>query len=205
MKSITDMIVEGDVYNINEVIEAALKNSKPLDVLEELIAGLHRAGELYQKGEIFIIDIMSAAETFKEAMKLVQPALGKAKRKFLGKIVLGTVEGDIHDIGKNIVAVMLEGAGFEVVDLGIDISPEKFVEAVKMHKPQIVALSALITSTMMKMEETINALKKAGIRNKVKIMVGGAPVSERYAQSIGADSYAIDAVGAINKAIALLK
>jgi len=205
MISLTTMIVEGDIYSVPEIIEAALKSSKPLDMLNELIAGLHKAGELYQQGQIFIIDIMAAAETFKEAMKIVQPALGTTKRQFLGKIVLGTVEGDIHDIGKNIVGVMLEGAGFEVIDLGIDISPGKFVEAVKTHQPQILALSALITSTMSKMEETIKAINEAGVRDKVKIIVGGAPVSERYAQSIGADSYATDAVGAIDKVKTLLK
>jgi len=199
------MIAEGDIYDIHETVEVALKKSEPLDVLELLIAGLHLAGEKFQKGEYFVVDMMRAAETFKEAMKVVKPVLGDKKRKYLGKVVLGTVYGDIHDIGKNLVAVMLEGAGFEVIDLGIDVTPEKFVEAVKKHQPQIVGMSALLTTTMLEMQETIKALEVAGLRKEIAIMIGGAPVSERYAQSIGADVYANNATEAINKATILIK
>lgn len=203
--SLTNIIAEGDIYDIHEAVELALKKNEPLDVLELLISGLHLAGERFQKREYFVIDMMRAAETFKEAMKVVKPALGEKKRKYLGKVVLGTVHGDIHDIGKNMVAIMLEGAGFEVVDLGIDVAPEKFVEAVKKHQPQIVGMSALLTTTMLKMQETIKALEVEGLREKIAILIGGAPVSERYAQSIRADAFAKNATEAINKATNLIK
>ncbi len=203
--SLTNMVAEGDIYDIEEATEDALRNSEPLEVLEALIAGLHLAGEWFKKGDLFVVDMMIVTETFSSAMKIVEPALGEMKREYIGKVVLGTVQGDIHDIGKNLVAVFMKGAGFEVIDLGIDVSPEKFVEAVKKHQPQIVAMSALLTTTMLKMEDNIKAIEEAGQRDKVSILVGGAPVSKRFAQSIKADGFANNAPEAVDKAITFLK
>lgn len=148
--------------------------------------------------------MMQAAETFKEGMKIIKPKLGDVKKEYKGKIVLGTVQGDIHDIGKNLVFTMFEGAGFEVIDLGIDVNKDKFIESVRNDKPDIIGLSALLTTTMLEMEGVIEALKANNLREQVKIMVGGAPVSERFAQSIGADSYAPNATEAVNIALKLL-
>ncbi|TXT64634.1 MAG: Methyltransferase cognate corrinoid protein [Promethearchaeota archaeon] len=202
--SIKDIVVEGDIYNIQEKIEKELKGSEPLRVLDELVEGLRQAGELFANNKIFIVDLMVAAETFNEGLKVIQPLLGHKKRDTIGKVVLGTVKGDVHNIGKNLVKIMFETAGFEVVDLGIDVPSEKFINAIIDHKPQILALSALLTSTMLEMEYVIKAIEEAGQRNNVKIMVGGAPVSERFAQSIGADAFAVDAVSAIGIAKKLL-
>ena len=203
--SLVDMVADGDLYTIEEAVSKALETLESLDVLEELIAGLRLAGDRFQKGEYFVVDMIQAAETFKEAMKVVKPTLGDKKKESIGKYLIGTVKGDIHDIGKNLISIMLEGARFEVIDLGVDVSPEKFVEAIKVHKPQIVGLSALLTTTMLEMKEIVKAIEDANLRDKVKIMVGGAPVSERYAQSIGADSYSNNASEAIERAIALLR
>ena len=203
--SLVDMVADGDLYDIEEAVGKALETLESFDVLEELIEGLHLAGERFQKGEFFVVDMLQAAETFKEAMKVVKPTLGEKKTEYIGKFLIGTVKGDIHDIGKNLVSIMLEGARFEVIDLGVDVSSEKFVEEIKVHKPQIVGLSALLTTTMLEMKEIIKAIEDANLRDKVKIIVGGAPVSERYAKSIGADSYSNNASEAIERAIALLK
>lgn len=148
--------------------------------------------------------MMQAAEAFKEAMSIIKPKLGDIKKDYKGKIVMGTVQGDIHDIGKNLVITMLEGAGFDVIDLGIDVNKDKFVESVKKHEPDIIGLSALLTTTMLEMEGVIQALKTSKLRTQVKVMIGGAPVSERFAKSIGADSYAPNATEAVNVALKLL-
>ena len=202
--SLSKIVEEGEVYEIEEAVAEALKNTEPIKITEQLIDGLRLAGDKFKSGEYFVVDMMQAAETFKEGMKIIKPKLGDVKQDYKGKIVLGTVEGDIHDIGKNLVVTMFEGAGFEVIDLGIDVDKEKFVESVKNDKPDIVGLSALLTTTMLEMEGVIEALKANGLRGQVKIMVGGAPVSERFAQSIGADSYAPNATEAVNVAIKLL-
>ncbi|MFX0093966.1 MAG: corrinoid protein [Candidatus Hodarchaeota archaeon] len=205
MISLKDLIVQGAVYTIREAVEAALAEKQPWDVLEILVTGIREAGDQYQEGEIFLPELMRSAETFKEAMAILEPALGDKKRQKMGKIVLGTVRGDVHNLGKNIVGLMLDGAGFEVVDLGIDVAPEAFVTAVKEHQPQLVGMSALITTTMLEMEKTIKALEAAGLRKTVAVMIGGAPVSLRFAQTIGADAYARDAVEAVDKAISLIQ
>jgi len=202
--SIKDIVSDGDIYSIQEVVEKAVQNSEPLKLLDELIGGLRYAGELFANDEMYIVDLMVAAETFKEGLKVIQPLLGDNKREAIGKVVIGTVEGDVHDIGKNIVGIMLETAGFEVIDLGKDIPADNFIDAIVKYKPDIVALSALLTSTMIEMEGVIKTIEKAGRRNDIKIMIGGAPVSERYAKSIGADGFAGDAVHAIEEAKKLI-
>ncbi len=170
-----------------------------------MIAGLRRAGDQFEQGEIFVPELMWAAEAFKEAMVVLDPAMRDKPRQYVAKIVLGSVRGDVHDIGKNLVAMMLESVGLEVIDLGINVPPEAFVAAVTKHRPQLVGLSALLTTTMLEMGPTIEALKAAGLRDDVKVLVGGAPASERFADSIGADAYAKNAAGAIKKALELLK
>ncbi|MEM1658236.1 MAG: cobalamin-dependent protein [Candidatus Jordarchaeales archaeon] len=139
-----------------------------------------------------------AGEAMKEGIKILEPYLRTGEAERLGKVVIGTVRGDMHDIGKNIVATLLSGAGFEVIDLGVDVPTEAFVEAVRKHKPHIVGMSALLTTTMVEMENVIKALEHAGLRNKVKIIIGGAPVSKEYAEKIGADAYAKDAVEGVS-------
>ncbi|MBY9009330.1 MAG: corrinoid protein [Candidatus Lokiarchaeota archaeon] len=203
--SLKEMVADGDLYTIEDFVIKALETRKPLDITDELIAGLQLAGDRFQKEEYFVIDMLQAAETFKEAMKVLKPKLGERKTDYIGKFLIGTVKGDIHDIGKNLVSIMLEGARFEVIDLGIDVSADQFIEAIKKYEPQIVGLSALLTTTMLEMEEIIKAIGEANLRDKVKIMVGGAPVSERYASSIGADSYSNNASEAIENAIGLIK
>ncbi len=203
--SIKDIVSDGDIYSIQEVVENAVKQSKPIKVLDELVDGLRYAGELFANDEMYIVDLMVAAETFQEGLKVLQPLLGEKKREAIGKVVIGTVEGDVHDIGKNIVKIMLETAGFEVIDLGKDVPVDNFINAIKEHQPQILGLSALLTSTMVEMEGVIKAIDEAGHRNDIKIMIGGAPVSERYAQSIGADAFAGDAVHAIDEAKKLIE
>jgi len=199
------MVADGELYTIEDVVSQALKAREAFDILDELIAGLQLAGDRFQKGEYFVVDMLQASETFKEAVEVLKPKLGERKTDYVGKFLIGTVKGDIHDIGKNLVSIMLEGARFEVIDLGIDISADQFIKAIKKYEPQIVGLSALLTTTMLEMEGIIKAIGEANLRNKVKIMVGGAPVSERYASSIGADSYSNDASEAVEKAIGLLK
>jgi len=204
MISLSKLVEEGEVYDIEEAVIEALKKSEPIKITEDLITGLKLAGDRFKKGEYFVVDMMQASETFKEGMKIIKPKLGDTKKENMGKIVIGTVQGDIHDIGKNLVMIMFEGAGFEVIDLGIDVHKDKFVESVKKHEPDIIGLSALLTTTMLEMKGVIQALKANNLRERVKVMIGGAPVSERFAQSIGADSYAPNAPEAVNVALKLL-
>ncbi|MBA7523509.1 Methionine synthase [subsurface metagenome] len=198
------MVEEGEVYDIEEAVTKALKNSKPIAIMEDLITGLRLAGDKFKKGEYFVVDMMQAAETFKEGMKIIKPKLGDTKKEYVGKLVIGTVKGDIHDIGKNLIVIMFEGAGFEVIDLGIDVHKDKFIDSVKKYEPDIIGLSALLTTTMLEMEGIIEALKANNLRERVKIMIGGAPASDRFAQSIGADSYAPNATEAVSMALKLL-
>jgi 5-methyltetrahydrofolate--homocysteine methyltransferase len=205
MMSLVDMVASGNVYDIREAVQTALENQTATDILEALVEGLRLVGDKFQKGEAFVTEMMCSAEAFEEAMTVLNPILSEGTRQFAGKIVLGTVRGDIHNIGKNLVATMMKGAGLEVIDIGVDVTPDAFVAAIKEHRPQIVGMSALITSTMIEMETTINAIDEAGLRDSVFIMVGGVPVSERFAKSIGADAYAPDASSAVDKALTFLE
>ncbi|MFQ5832945.1 MAG: cobalamin-dependent protein [Candidatus Thorarchaeota archaeon] len=205
MMSLTDLVALGNVYDIVDAVEAALRHGEPEEVLKDLVQGLRLVGERFQRGEAFVVEMMCSAEAFEKAMVLLEPTFAEGTRQSFGKIVLGTVRGDIHNIGKNLVATMLRGAGIEVIDLGIDVAPENFVDAVREHRPQLVGLSALVTTTMLEMETTIKAIESAGLRDNVGIMVGGAPVSQRFADSIGADAYARNTAEAVEKANALLE
>ena len=165
-----------------------------------LIPAMDEVGDLFQKGEFFVPELLVAARAMQRATEMIRPKLQEKGVKSRGKVVLGTVRGDLHDIGKNLVKMMVEGAGFEVIDLGIDVSPEKFVQAIKEHKAGLMGMSALLTTTMMAMKDTINLLKSQGVRNQVKVMVGGAPLRKDFADEIGADFYGKDATEAKNYA-----
>lgn len=195
--------------NIDEVVnltrEALDGGAAPSDILDQgLLGGMDVVGQRFKAEEMFIPEVLRCAKCMHGAMEILRPLLVETGVEPIGTLVIGTVKGDLHDIGKNLVGMMFEGAGFEVVDIGIDIDVQSFVEAVKEHKPDIVGMSALLTTTMPKMGETINALKEAGIRDQVKIMVGGAPVTSAFGDEIGADAYASNAASAVDKAKELL-
>jgi len=195
-------VIDGNATSVPELVKQAMSEGVPPEKIlnQGLISGMAEVGRLFEEGEFFVPEMLIAARAMKAGLALLRPHLAAANVKAVGKVVLGTVQGDLHDIGKNLVGMMLEGAGFEVVDLGTDVSPDKFVAAVKEHKPDLVGCSALLTTTMPKMKTTIEALTEAGLRGSVKVMIGGAPVTEKYAAEIGADLYAPDASSAANRA-----
>jgi len=182
-----------------ELTQSALENKIPPEVIitQALTAGMQVVGAKFSTKEYFIPDMLASAEAVGEAMAILKPLLEASNIETKGKFTIATVKGDIHDIGKNIVAILLKGAGYEVNDLGIDVSTEKIVEFVKKEKPDFLGLSALLTTTMLVMGEIIEALKQNGLRDKVKILIGGAAVSEEYAKEIGADAYCVDGFNAI--------
>jgi len=198
LKALADAVIKGDQITAVEITKAALKDGTPAEsVLNDgLIAGMDVIGARFKKNEIYIPEVLIAARAMKMAMEILEPELVKAGVKPIGKFLIGTVQGDLHDIGKNLVAMMLKGAGFDVIDLGVDVGPEKFVEQVKAKGVHVVGMSALLTTTMPGMEKTIRALKEAGV--SAKIMIGGAPVTQDYADKIGADGYAADAASAVD-------
>lgn len=191
-----DAIVNLDYEGIRDVAKEAIEAGlSPYEaIMEGMAKGMDIVGQKYEQGEYFLAELIMAGETMKEGLSVLEPYMKKGEIKHIGKVVIGTVEGDLHDIGKNIVITLLTASGFEVVDLGVDVSAEKFVEAVRKHKPDIVAMSALLTTTMVNMEKVVKALEEAGLRDKVKIIVGGAPLTEEFAKQIGADAYGRDAV-----------
>ncbi len=204
LKALADAVIRGDQNKALEITKAALEEGTAAkDVLDNgLIAGMDTVGALFKKNEIYIPEVLIAARAMKMAMEVLEPELVKAGVEPVGKLLIGTVQGDLHDIGKNLVAMMLKGAGFKVIDLGVDVGPEKFVEQVKAANAQLIGMSALLTTTMPGMEKTIKALKDAGI--PVKVMIGGAPVTQDYADKIGADGYAPDAASAVDLAKSLV-
>jgi len=195
-------LVELDDVKVKELIQKALEEGvSPMEIIEKALRpAMVEIGDKFEQGEYFLAELVVAGDIFKEVMdEIIVPELRKRGGEVskLGTVVIGTVRGDLHDIGKSIVASMLSAAGFEVVDLGVDVPPEKFVEAVKKHNADIVGMSALLTTTMLEMKSVIEALKKEGIRSKVKVIVGGAPITPEFAKEIGADAYAKDAVEAV--------
>jgi 5-methyltetrahydrofolate--homocysteine methyltransferase len=188
-------ILEGDSDKVPGLVQTALKQGLvPKDILDNgMVLGMNEVGVRFKAGDMFVPEVLMSAEAMQAGLKVLRPHLISSGAKLIGKIVIGTVKGDLHDIGKNLVGMLCEGAGFEVIDLGFNIEPEKFVEAIKQHQPQIVGLSALLTTTMRAMGHTIKALEEAGLRDKVKIMVGGAPVDAEFAKRIGADGYGSNA------------
>jgi len=206
LNDISEALQRGKAEKVSEMVKQALnENITPKEILEKgLIRGMSIIGEKFKKNEVYVPEVLIAARAMHAGMDILQPKLTETGVKNIGKVVMGTVQGDLHDIGKNLVEMMLEGAGFEVIDLGTDVSKEKFVEAVKEHQPNIMGMSALLTTTMVNMVEVIKALDVAGLRDKVKIMVGGAPINQNYANQIGADGYSPDAASAVDKAKAFL-
>ncbi|KUK90091.1 MAG: Trimethylamine corrinoid protein 1, partial [Thermotogales bacterium 46_20] len=173
--------------------EALAEGLSAKEILDgALIPGMDEVGKLFREGEYFVPEVLVAAKAMNQCMDLIEPLLVSGGVKKIGKVVAGTIEGDLHDIGKNLVCMMLKGAGFEIIDLGVDVKPEEFVEAAKGAKPDILVISALLTTTMLNMPRVIEELKKAGIRDDVKVLIGGAPVSQTYAEEIGADGYSPD-------------
>jgi 5-methyltetrahydrofolate--homocysteine methyltransferase len=205
IKDIYQAVLEGDMGAVEENVQAALDAGVlPVDILQKgLIAAMGEVGRLFEEGEYFVPEMLIAARAMKAGLTILKPLLVDSGFEPAGKVAVGTVKGDLHDIGKNLVAMMLEGAGFEIVDLGTDVTPEQFVEAVK-DGVDIVGLSALLTTTMPSMEGTIKAIADAGLRDQVKIMIGGAPVTAEYARQIGADGFAPDASQAVTLAKTLM-
>ena len=199
-------LIEGDAPSVKELTEKALAEGiEPARIVNEgLIPGMSEVGRRFKAGEFYLPEVLIAARAMHAGLDIVKPLFSRYDFKPVGTVVLGTVKGDLHDIGKNLVGMMLEGAGFQVIDLGVDVSPDKFVETVKERRSHVVAMSALLTTTMPSMKATIEALKEAGLQGEVKVLVGGAPLTQRYADEIRADGYAPDAASAVDKARELL-
>lgn len=206
-RKMSEALTAGNIEEIKKLTQQALdEGSRAHEILEKgLFPGMDIVGQRFKAGEIFIPEVLHSAKTMHAAMDIVRPLLSDTGATGAGTVVIGTVEGDLHDIGKNLVAMMLEGTGFKVIDLGVNIKPQDFVEAAKEHKPNILGMSALLTTTMPKMRETINALQEASIRDQFKVMVGGAPVTQDDADEIGADAYGSNAGAAAEKAKAFLE
>ena len=205
-KVIYDSILEGQQNDTISGVQAAIDAGLPPgDILNKgMVDAMAEVGRLFEEGEYFVPEMLIAARAMQSGLALLKPHLIEADIESAGKVAIGTVKGDLHDIGKNLVGMMLEGAGFEVLDLGTDVTPEMFVETVKNGGVDIIALSALLTTTMPSMKATIDALKAEGIRDQVKVMIGGAPVTDGYAKQIEADGYSPDASRAVNLAKSLL-
>ncbi len=195
LERISTAILEGDEEKAPKLVKRALRKEVPArDILENgLLVGMGEVGVRFKAGDMFVPEVLMSAEAMRASMELLRPELIREGVQLFGKILMGTVKGDLHDIGKNLVNMMCEGAGFEVIDLGFNAAPEKFLEAIKEHQPQIVGMSAMLTTTMRAMGYTIKAIEEAGLRDQVKIMVGGAPVDAEFAKRIGADGYGSNA------------
>jgi len=206
LEDISNHVQAGYPDKVKKTIEQALQEGvSPTDILHKgLIAGMNVVADRFKTGQMFLPEVLAVAGAMKSGMSIVKPLLAKEKAKSLGKIVLGTVRGDMHDIGKNLVGIMLEGAGFDVTDLGTDVRVERFVEAVRAQQPDVVGLSALLTTTMVHMKGIVEAFEKNEIRSGVKVIVGGAPISQKYADEIRADGYARDAASAVDLVRTLL-
>ncbi len=206
LSELSTAILDGNMESAKKLTQQLLDQGvAPSSIVNNgLIVGMNEVGRLFKANEYFVPEVLISARAMKGAMEMVRPLLAAGESSSVGTVVIGTVQGDLHDIGKNLVGMMLEGAGFEIIDLQTDVAPNKFVDAVKEHKPSIVAMSALLTTTMTAMKSTIEALKEAGVRENVKIMVGGAPVTQKFADEIGADGFAPEAASATEVAKALV-
>jgi 5-methyltetrahydrofolate--homocysteine methyltransferase len=202
LEKIYEAVLNGDAGSAASDTKAALAEGVPAEKIlnESCIPAMTEVGRLFEEGEKFVPEMLISARAMSAAMSLLKPELVKADVKTVGKVVTGTVAGDLHDIGKNLVRMMLEGAGFEVIDLGVDVSAEKFVETARDNDAQIIGLSALLTTTMPGMKSVIDTLEEAGLRNDIKVMIGGAPITQDFADEIGADGFAPDASSAVRKA-----
>lgn len=201
-----EALISGNIEEIKKLTQKGLdEGAQAQEILEKgLLPGMDIVGQRFKVCEMFIPEVLRSGKTMHAAMDILRPLLSESDRAGFGTVIIGTVEGDLHNIGKNLVGMMLEGAGFKVVDLGTDVKPEAFVESAKEHKPKILGMSALLTTTMPKMGETLNALEEAGIRDQIKVMAGGAPVTQDFVDEIGADAYGSNAAAAVEKAKALV-
>lgn len=202
LKALHDAVVDGDAKTAKALTDQAIKaGTTPGDLLgKALIPAMDEVGRRFECNEYFVPELLISARAMKGSMELIRPLLAKSGVEPTGKVAIGTVKGDLHDIGKNLVAAMLEGGGFEIIDLGVDVSPDKFVAAVAEKGANVIALSALLTTTMPSMKDTMAALNAAGVRGKVKVMIGGAPITDAYAKEIGADGYSDNASAAVQLA-----
>jgi len=198
LEDLAASVISGSAPKTEEYTNAALASGlAPVEVLTKgLIAGMNVVGQKFKANEFYVPEVLIAARAMKAGMKILRPKLAETGIKPEAKFVVGTVKGDLHDIGKNLVGIMIEGAGFEVIDLGVDVSPAQFVDAVKDKDAQVIGMSALLTTTMPGMKRTIEALNQEGLRDRIKVIIGGAPVTQRYADEIGADGYGRDAAAA---------
>jgi 5-methyltetrahydrofolate--homocysteine methyltransferase len=199
LSSLKEALIEGEDKTVADLTQRALDEGHPAQTVlnEALISGMEKVGVLFEQGEYFVPELLLAARAMQGAMEVLRPHLAASDYQPMGKVVMGTVQGDLHDIGKKLVAMMLEGSGFEVIDLGTDVPAQRFVEAVEESGAQLVGLSALLTTTLPAMEATVGALREAELPTQVKVMVGGAPITSAYAQDVGADGYAPDASSAV--------
>jgi 5-methyltetrahydrofolate--homocysteine methyltransferase len=206
ISDIYNAVLDGNAPAAKAGVEAALGEGLAPDVIlkQGLIAAMGEVGRLFEANEYFVPEMLVSARAMQGGLALLKPQLAEAGATPAGKVLVGTVKGDLHDIGKNLVAMMLEGSGFEVIDMGTDVTPDKFVNAVVQHQPQLIGMSALLTTTMPSMSTTIKALQEAGLREQVKVMIGGAPVTDAYSKQIGADGYSPDASSAVRLAKSLV-
>ena len=207
LQGLYDETLVGNAPRVLELTDEALGiGMEPQSLLfDALIPSLEEVGARFERGDFFVPEMLIAGRAMAGAMEVLRPLLAETGVETIGKFLMGTVKGDVHDIGKNLVNIMLEGAGFEVIDLGVQVAPEKFVEKIQEHEPDIVGFSAFLTTTMPMFKANINALQKAGIRDKVAVMVGGAPVTQEYADAVGADAYSPDASATVKKAKELVE
>ena len=202
LKAVSEALQRGEADQVSEFVKQALEeNITPKKILEEgLIKGMSVIGVKFKNNEVYVPEVLIAARAMNAGMDILKPKLTETGVQNIGKIIIGTVSGDLHDIGKNLVRMMLEGAGFEVIDLGTDVTANQFVNAIKEHQPNILCMSALLTTTMVNMAEVIKAIETAGLREQVKVMIGGAPITQNYAEQITADGYSPDAATAVDDA-----
>ena len=194
-EKLSTAVLEGDADKAHKLVERGLKQGlSPKEILDNgLIVGMDEVGARFKRGDMFVPEVLMSADSMASGMEILRPLLVESGVEMLGKVVMGTVKGDLHDIGKNLVSMLCEGAGFEIVDIGFNAEPEKFIDAIKQHQPQVVGMSAMLTTTMRAMGQTIKAIEEAGLRDQVKVMVGGAPVDKDFADAIGADGYGSNA------------
>lgn len=198
MRAIADAVKSGRAKVVKQLVNEAVEQGCTADQIlnEALVVGMMELGEMFKNNEVYVPEVLIAARAMKAGMTIIKPLLLDSGVEMKGVVAIGTVKGDLHDIGKNLVAMMLEGAGFTVIDLGVDVGPEQFIDAIRNQGAQIIGMSALLTTTMTSMKEIIDAINEAGLRDQVKIMIGGAPITQEYADEIGADGYSIDAASA---------
>ncbi|MBU5305295.1 cobalamin B12-binding domain-containing protein [Eubacterium callanderi] len=199
LEDIQNCVLDGELDEIKDLVQKAVDEGiDPTTIINDgLIGGMNIVAPLFKSGEMFVPEVMESADTMNEGMQVVKPLITDADMPTKGKVIIGTVNGDLHDIGKNLVVLMMESRGYTVIDMGVDVKEEQFVEAIKEHKPDIVGMSSLLTTTMMKIDDTIKMINESGLRDQVKIIIGGAPISQEFADDIGADGYSEDASTAV--------